>query len=52
VVESKKIMFDILPKLALLSKEPEADFVDNNLPRLIVETFLNKSGDELSTMAL
>jgi hypothetical protein len=52
VVESKKIIFDILPKLALMSKEPEVDFVDRNLPRLIVETFVNKNGDELSTMAL
>ena len=35
-----------------MSKEPETDFVNANLPRFVVETFAKKNGDDLSTMAL
>jgi len=52
VVDCKKKIVQLMPKLAKLSSDESADFFHTQLPRLIVESFHDQAGLDLSTMAL
>ena len=52
IVESKKLVAELIGKLAQLSDNPDQDYLDTHLPQIVSDAFCDKESSELSVLQL